>query len=393
MAAMQQQQQQQQQLPTMMLTTYSDGVTEFTCDLFREVSAGKASNSVISPYSVSAALMLSMLGTEGMSKVQIMEALRLSDVPTGNIHEEYRKLHTELNTSGNDVLNIANKIFSKEGLKLKAEYRDNSKLYYGSEMELLNFGGDPEGSRKKINDWVEAQTNNKIQDLIPAGSINALSLIILANAIYFKGSWETKFPTAATAKRQFNVSGTETMDVDMMSAEEQNIPFGWFSKYECTAVELPYEGRNRSMVIVLPNSVEGLSNIEDKLSLAMINEILKGMQRMELEVALPKFKIEAKFDLKGVLAKLGICDVFSPENADLSGMFDSPPADAHISDVVHKAFVEVNEEGTEAAAATGIMIRALSLPQQFVADRPFLFFIRDVTSGTVLFIGKFVRPT
>ncbi|XP_060073381.1 leukocyte elastase inhibitor-like [Ylistrum balloti] len=387
------QQQQQQQQPVMMLTTYSDGVTEFTCDLYREVCRGEAINSVLSPYSVSAALMLAMLGTEGTSRRQIIEVLCLNDVLTENIHEEYRKLHSELNETGSDVLRIANKIFSKEGLKLKIDYTENSKLYYGSEMELLNFGEDPEGSRKTINDWVEAQTNNKIQDLIPAGSINALSLIVLANAIYFKGSWETKFPLDSTSKRNFHVSLTESMSVDMMKTSKLTIPFGWFGKYDCTAVELPYQGKRRSMVILLPNSVDGLSKIEDNLSVIMINEIVKGMRRQEIEVALPKFKIEANFDLKRVLSKLGIQDVFSAGNADLSGMFDSPPADAHISDVVHKAFVEVNEEGTEAAAATAIMVRAMSITQQFVADHPFVFVIRDVISGTVLFIGKFTRPS
>ncbi|OWF49040.1 Leukocyte elastase inhibitor [Mizuhopecten yessoensis] len=376
-----------------MLTSYSDGVNEFTCDLYREFCAGKPNNAVISPYSVSAAMMLSMLGTEGTSRRQIMEALRLSDVPTGNIHEEYRKLHTELNKTGSDVLSIANRIFSKKGLQLKADYTENSKLYYGSEMELLNFGGDPEGSRKTINAWVEAQTNNRIQDLIPAGTISGLSLIILANAIYFKGSWETKFPPAATAKRDFRVSLTEAVNVDMMQASEQNIPFGWSKKYDCTAVELAYQGKYRTMVIILPNSVDGLSNIDENISLTMITEIIKEMRQQKVEVALPKFKIEAKFDLKSVLSKLGIRDVFSAKDADLSGMFDSPPMDAHISDVVHKAFVEVNEEGTEAAAATGVMIRMMSMPLQFVADRPFLFVIRDVTSGTILFIGKFVRPS
>lgn len=386
--------QQQQQLPTTVIATYSDSVTEFTCDLYKYVCTGMASNSVISPYSVSAAMMLSMLGTEEISKSQIMEALRVSDIPTRNIHEEYRKLFTELNTStGSDVLKQANKIFSKKEVQLKADYVENSRLYYGSEMELLDFGGDAEGSRKRINDWVELQTNNKIQDLIPAGSINALTLIILANAIYFKGRWKNQFPAGATRKQKFNVSLTDTLDVDMMHAKEQSMPFGWFSKYDCTAVELPYEGMNRSMVIILPNAVDGLSSLEEKLSLAMITELVKGMRIQDVEVSMPKFKIDARFDLKSVLMKLGIRDVFLPEKANLSAMFESAPSNSHISDVVHKAFVEVNEEGTEAAAATGIMIRAMSLSPQFFVDRPFLFFIRDVNSGAVLFIGKFVRPS
>lgn len=384
-----------QQQQTMMPTSYSEGITEFSFDLYKEVCGGKSDNSVISPYSVSATLMLTMLGTEGSSSRQIREALRLSDVPTENIHEEYKKLHAELNNTDeqSDILHIANRIFSKMGLQLQTEYNNDAKLYYESEMEMLDFGGDSEGSRKRINDWVEGQTNNKIQDLIPAGSIGHQTMIVLANAIYFRGSWATRFPHASTSRRDFHVSTTLRTSVDMMHGEEQRLPFYRGAKYGCSAVELTYKGKNRSMVILLPNTIEGLAAVENLLSVGMLNDILQGMQQMKIEVVLPKFKIEAKFDLKNILSGLGIKDVFSARDANLTKMFEAPPADAHVSDVVHKAFVEVNEEGTEAAAATGVIIRSMSLPTQFVADHPFLFIIRDVSTGIVLFVGRVLRPT
>ncbi|XP_052703943.1 leukocyte elastase inhibitor-like [Crassostrea angulata] len=368
-------------------------VTDFSFKLYRVLCEG-GGNLFMSPYSVSAALMLTMLGAKGESEEQIKQVLGVAGVP--NPHQAYQKLHATLIGKSKDgaKLAIANRIFSKLGLEIKESYKKESLDYYNSEIELLDFVGNPEGSRTRINTWVEDQTNNKIKDLIPEGGINSLSLIVLTNAIYFKGDWENAFKASNTKSEPFRISGTESGTVEMMNMKKEKWLIGMSKSLDCQVLDLPYKGGELSMLIILPNKVDGLSSLESSLSADTFRELTKEMYSEDVIVSIPKFKLESSFQLDKVLGGMGITDIFS-RKADFGAMMKNPPDGTHVSDVIHKAFVEVNEEGTEAAAATAVMMRFMCMPLEpmvFKADHPFLFLIRDNSTGTVLFIGRFLKP-
>ncbi|KAK3095754.1 hypothetical protein FSP39_018613 [Pinctada imbricata] len=378
----------------------NDAMSDFSLQLYRKLSntSTEGSNLFLSPYSVSSALMLTMLGCAGSSEEQLRNGLCLKSSPGDSAHEEYQGLRKALNEMSGDncKLAIANRIFAKTGLDVVEDYKKRAKEWYGSEMELLDFVGDSEGSRQRINGWVEEQTNNKIKDLIPSGGINALSIIVLTNAIYFKGNWEKKFEKEATQKTPFKISKSESVDVDMMYMNEEKWQCGESESLNCKMLELPYKGRQLSLIILLPNKIDGLKELESKLSLSMLKTLRNEMFRQEADVALPKFKLESTFELAQVLPEMGITDIFSAQKANFSGMLKSQPPNTAVSNVIHKAFVEVNEEGTEAAAATAVMVRLMCMPMgpkfEFIADHPFLFIIQETGSGTVLFIGRHVNP-
>jgi len=262
------------------------------------------------------------------------------------------------------------------------------------QIELMDFGDDPKGSRTRINTWVEDQTNRKIKDLIPSRSIDSRTLIILVNAIYFKGEWHQKFEKTRTVKKDFYLNDTIIEQVDMMHSMKSTFYCGEFDNLDCKALELPYKEQHMHMLLLLPNRIEGLAKLEQYLSLSCINEISNGLRRRDAIVVMPRFKIEVKVKLQNILPQLGIRDLFLPRDADLSDMFENLSPDTNVSDVIYKAFIEVNEEGTEAAAATAMVLcpgssHVATPPLQFIADHPFLFLIKDNKSGTILFIGRY----
>jgi len=240
---------------------------------------------------------------------------------------------------------------------------------------------------------VEDQTEKKITNLIPAGMINDLTVMILVNAIYFKGSWTHPFKEANTRKSQFYIGTKTSVDIDMMHLTgDKKLRSGMFDELDCKLVELPYGDKKMSMTILLPNKRDGLSALEAKLTpelLAMAVKHLSG--RFMLRLALPKFRLEYEFTVNGVLQALGMNNVFIEVKADLSGLDGTK--NLYISQVIHKAFIDVNELGTEAAAATGIGIELMSMPMplEVNCDHPFMFIIKDI-SGSVLFMGRFMKP-
>ncbi|XP_062579473.1 serpin B6-like [Saccostrea cucullata] len=371
-------------------------VANFSLRLYNVLSEGN-NNLILSPDSVSAAIMLTMLGTKGESEAQIKQVLGLSGI--SNPHKAYKELHSTLTGKSKEgsKLAIANRIFSKLGLDIREAYKQNSIEFYNSELELLNFVGNPEGSISRINTWVEEQTNNKIKDLIPPGVINDLTVTVLTNAIHFKGEWIKSFQSSKTERENFHISETETDMVDMMHMEENEWQITVSESLDCKVLNLPYKGRELSMLIFLPNKIDGLSEVESHLSPEILYEITQTMYNKGVIVSIPKFKLESSFELSKVLTEMGIADIFT-NKADFSAMMDNPPEGTSVSDVIHKAFVEVNEEGTEAAA---VMVHMIStscdsvsdLPVIFKADHPFLFLIREDSTGSVLFIGRFTKPT
>ena len=379
--------------------SFKEGLQEFCVKLYQIYAEG-GDNIFLSPYSISAALLLTGLGANKETEKQIRAALGAGNISKSEIHRHYKQLESALNaeTSGTTCLSIANRIFTKLGLFVDETYKADSKKYYGSGIELLDFVSEPEKSRQHINDWVEAQTMGKIKDLVPRGAIGPLSLMVLVNAIYFKGKWRKPFEADSTKKKDFHVTKTNRATVHMMHAQER-VRYVSNDAAGYSAVEMPYKDGNIAMVFILPNEIEGLKSLEKQIDVKFMSNLFDALKQAgapEVILAIPKFKMETKYKLEKDLPRLGIVDMFNVKAADFSAMLPNTP-DAFISDAIHKAFVAVDEEGTEAAAATAMMMMlgcALNQeqPKKFIADHPFIFMIRDTQSDTVLFIGRYLAP-
>ena len=259
---------------------------------------------------------------------------------------------------------------------------------------MVDYITNVEKAREEINNWVEKKTNNKIKDLIPPGVLSSDTRLTLVNAIYFKGLWLEQFKQKETFPGSFFVSQNEEIKVEMMH-QKAEFKYSESEELACQILEMPYIGKKMSMVIFLPKETHGLAKLEGKMTYDKLNESLSSLMYAsldEVEVFLPKFKLTQQFDLNDVLSKMGAKEMFIPGKADLSGISSQS---LFVSKVVHKAFVEVNEEGTEAAAATavGVALMCMPLPAPiFKADHPFLFLIRHNESGAILFLGRLVKP-
>lgn len=260
-----------------------------------------------------------------------------------------------------------------------------------AENTLANFSGDPNGERIKINKWVEDVTRQKIKDLIGEGAITALTRVVLVNAIYFKGNWANQFKPENTSKGKFKLIKGQEKECDMMHLTKK-FRFGFNEDLKFSVVELPYSGDSLGMVILLPQKADGLPELEKSLTPKVLSAAMEQTRSVEVNLQLPKFKMESSFTLNDALSSLGMQDLFIEGKADLSGV--NGDTDLSVSKVLHKAFVEVNEEGTEAAAATAVVMRkrCAAIREDFIADHPFLFLIRDAKSGMVLFMGRLMAP-
>lgn len=282
-------------------------------------------------------------------------------------------------------LSIANAAWGQEGYEFLDAYLDALARYYGSGVRLADFAEQPESARQAINEWVAGQTEDRIQDLLPEGSITGLTRLVLINAIYFKADWEVPFEASATEPGEFTLLSGEAVSVDMM---RQRRRFQHAEAGGVEAIELEYKGGRFSMVLLVPQA--GDTAFVEELSSESVAGILDQLRPKEVILRMPKFTFTSEFALKPVLTALGMEMAFVPNGADFSGIDGT--RDLFISDVFHKAFVAVDEEGTEAAAATGVVIEATSAPPMLTVDRPFVFLIRDRETGAVVFIGRVVDP-
>jgi serpin B len=265
--------------------------------------------------------------------------------------------------------------------------------YYVGKVTNLDFINKTEESRKIINLWVEEQTNNKIKDLIPPGTLDSMTRLVLTNAIYFKGEWAIQFDKTKTKKEDFKLNETTTVQVDMMKLKKGKEKFNYGETDELQIIELPYKGKELSMIILLPK--KSMEEVEQKLSTKKLDEWKNSMHKRDVYVYFPKFKLETKYFIAKNLSEMGMPTAFSAD-ADFTRMFDSSKTseNLYISQVIHQAFVQVNEEGTEAAAATAVVMRTGAMPDyiEFKADHPFIFIIQENTTGLILFMGKVVDP-
>jgi serpin B len=368
--------------------------TAFAVDLYGQLRTG-GGNVFFSPYSISTALAMAYGGARGETKKQMAQALRFN-LPPDKIHPAIGVLETNFRVvqqQGNVKLAVANSLWPQKGFAFLPDYLALCREYYDSSVVPVDYRGHTEAARKTINDWVEARTNRKIVDLLKPGAVDASTLLVLVNAIYFKGNWASPFKTNLTTDEPFYVSPEKSVTAPLM---RQTHYFGYAESHGLQVLELPYAGDDLSMIILLPRTVDGLGHLETELTAQHLTSWTENLPRQKVNVFLPKFKVTSEFSLAKTLAALGMSDAFTAQ-ADFSGM--DGRQDLFFSGVIHQAFVEVNEQGTEAAAATAIMMVGSMAPLHsqpipvFRADHPFLFLIRNNRDGSILFLGRITDPT
>jgi len=367
----------------------------FALDLYQQLKS-RDGNLFYSPYSISLALAMTYAGARGETEEQMADALHFG-LPQDKLHPAFNSLDIELAKRGEGAqgkdeegfrLNIVNAIWGQKDYKFLPDFLDTLAENYGAGLRILDFIEAPEESRIIINDWVSERTEGRIEDLIPQGMIDSLTRLVLTNAIYFNAAWAFPFNENATTDGVFHLLNGDEVVVPMMKQTES---FGYTGGEDYQAVELPYDGNELSMVILLPESGE-FSTFESSLDLQKLQEIIDNIDYGQVALAMPKFEFESEFDLKNTLADMGMPIAFSGD-ADFSGMNGS--RNLSITDVVHKAFVSVDEAGTEAAAATAVIVGETSMPMEPVTvniDRPFIFMIRDIETGALLFVGRILNP-
>ncbi|XP_023597811.1 serpin B6 isoform X2 [Trichechus manatus latirostris] len=291
------------------------------------------------------------------------------------------------------MLRTANRLFGEKTYDFLSSFKDSCRKFYQAEMEELDFANATEESRKHINTWVAKKTEGKITELLSSGAVNSITKLVLANAIYFKGNWDTQFNKEQTKERPFKISKNEEKPVQMMF-KKSTFKITYIGEIFTQILVLPYVGKELNMIIMLPDGNTDLSTVEKELTYEKFMEWTRPdmLDEEEVEVFLPRFKLEENYDMEDVLRSLGMADAFDQGRANFSGM--SSKRDLYLSKVVHKSFVEVNEEGTEAAAATAaiMMMRCVRITPRFCADHPFLFFIQHTKTNEILFCGRVSSP-
>ena len=371
------------------------GNTKFAVDLYGKLRA-REGNVFFSPYSISTALAMTCGGARGETENQMAQTLHFN-LPPDKLHPAFAALESNLNAvqqKGQIKLAVANSLWPQVSYEFLPDYLALCQKYYYTSIKPVDYKGHTETARKTINDWVEARTNRKIVELLKLGVLDSSTRLVLVNAIYFKGKWVSQFETNRTKNQPFHISSDKTIDAPLM---RQTHDFHYAEFPGLQVLELPYVGDDLSMIVLLPREVDGLGNLEAGLTAENLTAWTAHLESQEVQVFLPKFKSISEFSLSGTLATLGMTDAFIYGQADFSGM--NGRKDLFIGDVIHKAFVEVNEEGTEAAAATAVVMLAGAAPLNpwpipvFRADHPFLFLIRDNHNGSILFLGRVMNPT
>jgi len=368
-----------------------DANNQFAIDMYSEIKDG-GENVFFSPYSISNGFAITYEGSRGETADEIKSVLHFPDDDI-ILRSSYARLHNMLNKpNDNYELSVANAFWAHEDYPFLEEYKDLIQKYYAAGIENLDFVGETEKSRVTINDWVEKQTRNKIKDLIPLGVLSSDTRFVITNAIYFRGFWTNKFDKSETKEEDFRLTSGETVKVPMMRLEDDDLEFNYTETDEAQVLELPYKGGDLSMVILLPKN-DDIAGLESSLNSQKLEEWRSGFIGRTVYVYLPKFKFETKYFLKDILYEMGMPLAFGRE-ADFSGMDGSQML--FIDKVIHQAFVEVDEEGTEAAAATAIIGALKAGPPshiEFRADHPFIFLIQEKSTGNILFMGKVGNPS
>jgi serpin B len=362
--------------------------TEFALALYGRLASNEG-NLFLAPYSMSSALAMTYAGARGNTAAQMADALRFT-LKGDALHASFATATGALNArgkAGDFELSVANALWGQRGVDFLDEFLEINRKHYGAGLNAVDFAGDAEEARRTINTWVEKQTQDKIKDLIRPGILDTATELVLTNAIYFRGSWASRFDRAMTTEGQFWRTPEESMRVMMM---RQSRKLGYMETDTFQALEVTYSGDELSMVVFLPREVDGLRDLERSLTATSLRTWLGQIRTEGINVSLPRFKMTAGFQLDEILQAMGMTDAFNSSLADFSGMTGNRRL--FIDAVLHKATLDVNEEGSEAAAGTAVVMKKGPMPPVFNADHPFLFIIRDTASGSILFIGRLVDP-
>jgi len=379
------------------LTTLVDGNSAFAFDLYQALSEADG-NLFYSPYSISLALVMTYAGARGETAQEMADTLHFT-LSQDALHPAFNSLDIELSRRGEGAegkdeggfrLNIVNAIWGQKDYEFLSQFLDTLAENYDAGLRPLDFASAPEESRITINNWVSDQTEGRIEDLIPQGLIDTWTRLVLTNAIYFNAAWQYPFKEEMTEDGPFYLLDGGEVTVPMMKQTET---FGYAEGDEYQAVELPYDGRELSMVILLPRAGQ-FEAFEGSLDAQRVDVIVKDLEHKRVALTMPKFEFESDFSLGETLAAMGMPDAFVWPIADFSGMTGN--RDLFIGDVIHKAFVSVDASGTEAAAATAVVMPTAGPPGELVevtVNRPFIFLIRDIETGSIVFIGRVVNPS
>lgn len=365
---------------------------KFAFELYSELSnAEERKNSFYSPYSISAALAMTYEGAKGKTADEMKAVFHF---PENNIlRPNFASIYNNLNKESNSYqLKTGNALWVQKGYPFLEEYTSRVEKYYGGKTASLDFDKETEKSRQTINGFIEEQTNNKIKNLIQPGILNSMTKLVLTNAIYFKGTWEWEFRKADTREQDFKITPDNLVKTPMMYMRPNEASLSYMYTKDLQILELPYKGKEISMLILLP--AEGLDKLESSLTAEKLNEYKKQMIETKLDaIYLPKFEFNAKYAMEDTLSAMGMQTAFSNE-ADFSGMDGS--RNLSINKVIHQAYIKVDEEGTEAAAATAVIMKDTSsmprLENTFRADHPFIFIIQERETGNILFLGRVTDP-
>jgi len=377
---------------------------QFAFELYSELDKSEQGNIFYSPYSISAALAMTYEGAKGQTADEMKSVFHFpeSNILRPNFAAIYNKINGEHNAY---ELKTGNALWVQQDYKFLEDYTSRVEKYYGGKVANLDFKQETEKSRQTINSFIEQQTNNKIKDLIPKGMLNPMTRLVLTNAIYFKGTWKWEFDKSDTQEQDFKITPTNIVKTPMMYMKPDKARFNYANLENLQVLELPYKGDKISMLILLPKQGEDydyktgkriVSNYTLKdidLSVQKLNEYKAQMKETKLDALyLPKFEFDAKYSMKDTLSTMGMPTAFGA--ADFSGM--NGKINLQISQVIHQAFIKVDEQGTEAAAATavGMQLESAAMPRNvFRADHPFIFIIQEKETGNILFMGRVTDPT
>jgi serpin B len=382
----------------------SDGISkvvnannQFAIDFYSNLKGKERGNLFFSPYSISTALAMTYERAHGQTAKEMQSVFHFSEDHTVR-RSSFAAVYNRLNkVDARYKLRTANALWVQKDYRLLNEYIETAEKYYGGKATNVDFRAAAEEARKAINHWVEEKTNNKIKDLFAKDSLNDLTRLVLTNAIYFKGDWVKQFDKGKTKDEDFKVSKDKKIKVPMMRRTDNEAIFNYGETDELQTLEMLYEGEELSMLILLPKYVN-LGHLEKSLTVGNLNQWKSLLKRQRVDVYLPKFTFTLKYTLNENLKGMGMVSAFTPpeqpSGANFSGI--NGKKDLFIQLVIHQAFIDVHEEGTEAAAATGVAMRITSLPPKrvpvFYADHPFIFLIQEKETGNILFMGRVINP-